>query len=158
MNLASWLLSGFFATLALATIMSLSQGLGFTRMNLPYLLGTIFSPRRETAKIYGLLIQIAIGWGFSLLYVLGFEALKSASWWLGVLFGIAHAMFLLSVGMSVLPGMHPRMASEQHGPNAARLLEPPGFMALNYGYQTPLWVFVAHIVFGAMMGLFYQLR
>ena len=56
-----------------------------------------------------------------------------------------------------MPGLHPRMASEQHGPNANRMLEPPGFMALNYGIQTPVSVFLAHAVFGAILGSLYHL-
>jgi hypothetical protein len=49
------------------------------------------------------------------------------------------------------------MASEQHGPNANRQLEPPGFMALHYGIQTPLYVAVAHAVFGLIVGSLYHL-
>jgi hypothetical protein len=50
------------------------------------------------------------------------------------------------------------MATERHGPTALRQLEPPGFMALNYGYQTPLSVFLSHAVFGAILGSLYHLR
>jgi len=31
-------------------------------------------------------------------------------------------------------------------------------MALNYGYRTPLSIFVAHMVFGAILGSLYHLR
>ena len=37
-----------------------------------------------------------------------------------------------------------------------RQLEPPGFLALNYGVQTPLSVVVAHVLFGAIVGAFYS--
>jgi hypothetical protein len=37
-------------------------------------------------------------------------------------------------------------------------LEPPGFMALNYGIRTPISVLFSHFVFGAILGAFYQLR
>jgi hypothetical protein len=59
--------------------------------------------------------------------------------------------------MWLMPGLHPRMASEQHGPTVMRQLEPPGFLALNYGYPTPLSVMVAHLAFGAILGLFYSM-
>jgi hypothetical protein len=68
-----------------------------------------------------------------------------------------HAAFVLTVGMRLMPGLHPRMASEQHGPTVVRQLEPPGFLALNYGHQTPLSVLFAHLVFGAILGSFYAL-
>jgi hypothetical protein len=156
-NWTSWLLSGFVATLALSTMLATSQGLGLTRMNLPYLIGTVVSPNREKAKVYGFAIHLINGLIFSILYILIFETTHMANWWFGTLIGLAHALMVLTVGMSLMPGLHPRMASEQHGPNANRLLEPPGFMALNYGIQTPISVFLAHAVFGAILGSLYHL-
>ncbi|MBI4512523.1 MAG: hypothetical protein HY702_00295 [Gemmatimonadetes bacterium] len=38
-----------------------------------------------------------------------------------------------------------------------RALEPPGFLALNYGRQTPLLSLLAHVVYGAVLGGFYRL-
>ena len=126
-------------------------------MNMPYLIGTFFTAQREKAKIYGFAIHLINGWLFSILYVLIFEARQLATWWFGALLGLAHALVVLTVGMSLMPGLHPRMASEQHGPDANRQLEPPGFMALNYGLQTPVSVFVAHAAFGAILGSLYRL-
>ena len=158
MNWESWLLSGFLATLALSTVLSLSQGIGLTRMNIPYLLGTMVTPDRQRAKLYGFVIHIVNGWLFSILYVWIFESQRLATWWFGMLIGLAQALFVLTVGMTLMPSFHPRMASEQHGPNASRQLEPPGFMALNYGFRTPVSVFIAHAAYGAILGAFYQLR
>jgi len=61
-------------------------------------------------------------------------------------------------GLSALGAMHPRMASEQQGPTPTRQLEPPGFLALNYGRRTPLSVLLAHLVYGAILGAFYRLK
>jgi uncharacterized membrane protein YagU involved in acid resistance len=157
MNWQSWLLSGFLATLALSTVLSGSQGLGLTRMNIPYLIGTFLTPDRERAKFYGFAIHMVNGLAFSVLYVLVFEARHLANWWFGMLLGLAQALFVLTVGMNLMPAVHPRMAREQHGPTAKRQLEPPGFMALNYGFRTPVSVFIAHAVFGAILGALYQL-
>jgi hypothetical protein len=77
------------------------------------------------------------------------------TWWRGALTGLVHAGFVLTAGMRILPGLHPRMASEQQGPTLMRQLEPPGFLALNYGYQTATSVIIAHIVFGVILGAFY---
>lgn len=158
MNWESWVLSGFVATLALSTLLASSQGLGLTRMNVPYLLGTIVTPEREKARVYGFLAHFLNGWFFSFFYVYIFEAERMANWWFGLLLGLAQALFMLTVVMSLLPSLHPRMASERHGPTARRQLEPPGFMALNYGYQTPLSVLVSHAAFGAIIGSLYHLR
>ena len=158
MNWESWLLAGFIATLALSTMLSTSQGLGITRMNLPYMIGTMVSGNREKAKLYGFALHLLNGWAFSILYVLIFENRHFASWWFGLLIGLAHALVVLTVGMSLMPGMHPRMASEQHGPSVNRQLEPPGFMAMHYGIRTPISVFLAHAAFGALLGALYQLK
>jgi hypothetical protein len=157
MNWGSWLLWGMAATVVLTTISAAAQGLGLTRMNLPYMLGTLFTPDRDKAKLYGFMLHLVIGLMFSWIYVLIFESMGAASWWRGVLLGVLHALFMLIVLMAILPGLHPRMASEQFGPTSARMLEPPGFLALNYGIQTPVAVLIAHIVFGAILGGFYHL-
>jgi len=158
MNWGSWLLWGFVATIVLTTTSAGAQGLGLTRMNLPYIWGTIFTPDRDKAKLYGFLIHVAAGWLFSLVYVFIFQALGGASWWRGALIGVVHALFVLVAVMGLLPGLHPRMASEQHGPTAQNMLEPPGFLALHYGFRTPVAILTSHILFGAILGAFYQLR
>jgi hypothetical protein len=157
-NWNSWLLWGFVATVVETSVSVASQSLGLTRMNLPYLLGTVFTPNRERAKFYGLLSHLFFGWVFSLIYVFIFESLGAAGWWRGALIGIVHALFVLMAMMAVIPGVHPRMASEQHGPSAHRLLEPPGFMALHYGVNTPIAVVASHALFGAILGAFYHLK
>jgi hypothetical protein len=157
MNWPSWLLWGFVATAVLTAILAGSQGLGMTRMNIPYLLGTIFTPDRDRAKWAGILFHFVNGWLFSLIYVAAFHAWGMATWWLGALIGAVHASFVLAAGMPALPGLHPRMASEQYGPTVVRQLEPPGFFALHYGVRTPISVMLAHVVFGAILGGFYSL-
>ena len=37
------------------------------------------------------------------------------------------------------------------------LLEPPGFMMLNYGRRTPVASIVAHVTYGAIVGGFVSL-
>jgi uncharacterized membrane protein YagU involved in acid resistance len=156
MSVGSWLLWGFVATIVLTTLMAASQGLRLTRMNLPYMLGTMFTPSRDRAKLLGFAVHVVNGWIFSLLYVSAFEAWGRATVWLGVAIGFVHASFVLTAGMRIVPGLHPRMASEEQGPTVTRQLEPPGFLALNYGLQTPLSALVAHLVFGGILGAFYR--
>lgn len=156
MNVASWLLWGFVATVVLTAIVAGSRGIGWTRMDLTYLLGTIFTPDRDRAKLYGILVHFLDGWIFSLLYVAAFESWGRANAWLGALIGFVHAAFVLGVAMSFLPAMHPRMANELQGPTVVRQLEPPGFLALHYGIRTPVAVVLAHVVFGAILGAFYS--
>ena len=155
MNVGAWLLWGFAGTVALTTILSASQGLHLTRMNIPFLLGTIFRSGSRSATRVGFLVHLANGWAFALVYVAAFHAWGGATWWRGVAIGIVHALFVLAGVMPVLPAFHPRMASSDEGPMAVRRLEPPGFFALNYGVRTPVSVIFAHLVFGAIVGAFY---
>ena len=156
MNWASWLIWGFASTVVLTTLLAESQGLGLTRMNLPYMLGTMVTPSRDRAKFYGVAIHLLDGWIFSLVYVAAFHVTHLFSCWFGALIGLVHGAFVLAVAMPVLPGMHPRMASEIHGPTVVRQLEPPGFLARNYGFRTPLSTLAAHLVFGIVLGIFYS--
>lgn len=158
MNWGSSLLWGFVGTVALTGLMAASQGLGFTRMSLPYMLGTMFTPDRDRARIVGILVHLANGWWLSFIYAAAFQSWRRASWWLGAGIGLVHGTFVLVAVMPILPGMHPRMASEQRGPTPTRQLEPPGFLGLHYGRRTPLSVILAHLVYGAILGAFYRLK
>lgn len=157
MNVPSILLWGFAATVALSTIMAAAQSVGFTRMSLPFLLGTMLTPSRDRAMLTGLLMHIVNGWLFALLYALAFESWQQATWWLGAGIGLVHGLFVLTVGMPIVPAMHPRMVSEYFGPTPNRQLQPPGFFALNYGRRTPIVAIASHLVYGAILGAFYQL-
>ncbi|MBX5482649.1 MAG: hypothetical protein IRZ16_12540 [Myxococcaceae bacterium] len=156
MNAARWLIVGFIATVVLTTLSEGSQGLRLTRMNLPYMLGTMFTPDRDRAKVYGALVHFINGWLFSLLYLAIFHTLHIFNPFFGALVGFAHGLFVLVVGLPVLPGIHPRMAGNTRGPTVDRQLEPPGFMGLHYGIRTPITVLVAHIAFGAVLGGVYR--
>ncbi len=157
MNPGSILLWGFVATIVLTTIMAMSQGLGLSRMSIPFMLGTMFTPDRERAKLVGFGIHCMNGWLFALMYALAFEELGKATWWLGAAAGLTHGLFVLAAAMLLLPALHPRMASEQQGPTPTRQLQPPGFMAINYGRATPAAALIAHVTYGAILGAFYRL-
>jgi hypothetical protein len=150
MHCAFW---GAFATVVLTILLAGSQGFGFTRMNVPFLLGTIVTPNRDRAKLYGILIHLINGVLFAWLYLVGFQFWGGATWWKGLVFGAVHAGFLLTGVVTLLPGMHPRMATEEEGPTLVRQLEPPGFLGLYYGRRTPLSVLLAHLAFGLILGM-----
>jgi uncharacterized membrane protein YagU involved in acid resistance len=156
MSWGSWLLWGFAGTVVLTTLMSGSQGLGLTRMNLPYMLGTMVTSNRDRAKMIGVGIHLVNGWVFSLIYVAAFHVWGGPAWWKGAAIGLVHSLFVLTAGMSAMPGIHPRMASVRQGPTVVRQLEPPGFLAMHYGIRTPISVVLAHVVFGIVLGTFYR--
>jgi hypothetical protein len=150
-----WLASGFAGTVLLTLLMVACQGLGLTRMSLPYLLGTMLVADRDRARVVGVVVHLVNGWIFSLAYVALLHAAGVFSWWAGAVIGLVHGAFVLAVAMPALPGLHPRMASATAGPTVTAPLEPPGFLARNYGAGTPLATLAAHVVFGAVVGGFY---
>ena len=152
------MLWGFASTVVLTSILAGSQGAGLTRMNIPYMLGTIFTPDRDKAKFIGFVFHFANGWIFSFIYVAAFQLMGRSTWWFGGLIGLVQAVFVLTMLMPILPALHPRMANEQYGPTVVRQLEPPGFLGLHYGMRTPVSVLLAHIVFGAIIGAFYTVK
>ncbi len=156
MNRSGAVLWGFVGTVVLTGLMAATQGLGLTRMSLPFMVGTMFTANRDRAKLVGFFVHLANGWLFAVVYAAAFESWRRATWWLGAAIGLVHGLFVLLAGMSLLPSLHPRMASEQYGPTPTRQLEPPGFMALNYGRRTPVSILVAHVVYGSILGSFYR--
>ncbi len=157
MNLPSVTVWGFVATVVLTTTMSASQGLGLSRMGLPFILGTMLTSNRDRAGAVGVIAHMVNGWLFALVYALAFEQLGRATWWIGAIGGLVHGAFALLVILPVLPGLHPRMASERHGPSPTRQLQPPGFLGLHYGRRTPLVAMAAHVIYGVILGSFYHL-
>jgi len=157
MNYGGILLWGFVASMVVTAVMSIGQGLGLSRMSLPFMLGTMFTANRDRAGRVGFFAHLLLGWLLALIYAAAFQSWRSANVWLGAGIGVVHATVVLVGVMPNLPALHPRMASEHHGPEPTRQLEPPGFLALNYGRQTPALTLVSHILYGAILGAFYRL-
>ena len=151
-RLPDLLLWGLVATVAMTTVLQGSQGLGLSRLSLPFLVGTLFTGDRRKAVVLGFALYTMGGWIFAFLYFLFFASLGLATWWLGALAGALHGLFLLACALPLLPYVHPHMASEYDGPTALRQLEPPGFLGLNYGIRTPLTTLLGQAVYGATLG------
>ena len=144
-------------TVVLTGLMSGSQGLGLTRMSLPYMLGTMFTPDRDRARLVGFLVHVVNGWLFAFDLRGGLRELAAGHLVAGRPDRAgARGCSCCWPAWRLLPALHPRMASEQHGPTPTRQLEPPGFLALNYGRRTPIAVLLAHLVYGAILGAFYR--
>jgi hypothetical protein len=154
MDWQGWSVFGLVATTGLTAVMISAQLMGRTRLDLALMLGTLTTEDPDRARVTGFVIHLAIGQVFALFYAAGFSALDRSDWWLGALFGLAHAAIALTVLVPLLPGVHPRMASDRAGPDSIAVLEPPGLLALNYGVATPLVAVGAHAVYGAVLGLF----
>jgi hypothetical protein len=155
---AGWATFGFVATVVLTAIMAGSQLLGYSRMDLPLMLGTILVEEPDRAHVVGFFIHLVNGQVFALFYAGAFALLGTASWWLGGMFGLIHGLAALLSIVPLLPGVHPRMSSDRSGPQLAAVLEPPGPLGLNYGAQTPVFTLIAHVAYGALLGAFLSPR
>jgi hypothetical protein len=149
------LVGGFAGTLVLTITLAAASGLRLTRMDIPFLLGTAFTDDRARARVVGYAVHAVAGLVFALVYAVVFAALGRAGWALGMLFGLVHALFAGTTLVNVLlPAVHPRMGTPDTAASSSPLLEPPGFMLLNYGRATPAVTIVAHVAYGALVGLF----
>lgn len=153
MDWSGWAIFGLIATGALSAVMIGAQLAGFTRLDLPLMLGSIVVADPDRARVSGFLIHLVNGLGFALGYAAVFAARDEASWWAGGVLGALHGAVALLVIVPLLPGIHPHMASERAGLSSGPALEPPGLLGLNYGRETPLVTVLAHVVFGISLGL-----
>lgn len=156
MDWGGWATFGFGATVALTAILVAAQLAGRTRMDIPMMLGTIFVEDPDRARLIGSFMHLVNGQIFALFYASGFTLLNLATWWLGGLFGLLHGIAALTLIIPLLPGIHPRMASDRQGPSGLVTLEPPGLLGLNYGRATALVTLVAHVIFGVLLGVLLQ--
>lgn len=145
----------FIGTLVLTTALRAAGEMRLTRMDLPFLLGTAVTANRTRAKAVGYLMHFLNGEIFAFMYYAVFLAIGMAGWWLGALFGLLHGLFAGTALVGVLlPLIHPRMGSPLTSAPEVALLEPPGFLMLNYGPSTPVVTVLAHIGYGAIVGGF----
>jgi hypothetical protein len=145
---------GFLGTLVLTTIIRAASELGWTRMDLAFLLGTTVTVNRRKAKAIGYVFQFLVGIGFAIAYGEFFEIIGRSSWQIGALLGALHAVFVATVLVNVLlPVVHPRIGTPETAANEIALIEPPGFLMRNYGRNTFLITLLAHIAYGAIVGL-----
>lgn len=153
--IAGALAGGLVGTIVLTTGSRLAQQLGWTRMDIPLLLGTAFSAERGRATAIGYAIHFANGLVFSLAYGLVFSAVGTAGALFGLALGAAHGVFAGAGFLNVLlPVVHPRMGKPWTDARATPVLEPPGFLLSNYGRATLVATFALHLAYGAIVGFF----
>jgi hypothetical protein len=146
---------GIVGTIVLTTLLRAASELGLTRMDIPFLLGTAVTADRVRAKAVGYALHFVFGLLFALGYYGVFAVVGHEGFLLGSAFGLVHALFAGSALVNVLlPAVHPRMGSAFDAAGSAPLLEPPGFLLVNYGRQTIVATVIAHVAYGAIVGGF----
>jgi hypothetical protein len=149
------LVGGLVGTVVLTSGLRIAQELGWTRMDIPLLLGTVFTDNRSRASVLGYVAHFVNGLLFALVYYGIFRAVGHAGWAFGAVLGVVHAAFSGGVLVTVLlPAVHPRMGTPWSDAEDTPILEPPGFLLVNYGRRTSIWTLVLHIIYGAIVGGF----
>jgi hypothetical protein len=146
------IVAGIVGTIVFSTLVRGATELSLTRMDLPLLLGTAVTDNRRKARAVGYVFHATLGILFALAYAAVFSVVGGSPWWLGALLGILHAVFTGTVLVNVLlPIVHPRMATAETAADEIALIEPPGFLMLNYGRSTFVVTLVAHIAYGLVV-------
>jgi len=136
------LAGGVVGTVVLTSTLRIAQAAGWTRMDIPLLIGTMFSDRRGRASV--------IGYAWAI-----FRAVGHAGWAFGAVLGLVHAMFAGGALVNtILPAVHPRMGTPWSDAEETPILEPPGFLLSNYGRRTAITNIIAHVAYGAIIGGF----
>lgn len=152
------LAGGFAGTLVLTTVLRTANEARLTRIDLPFLVGTAVTSDRQRAKLIGYLAHFGFGFVFALVYYALFESIDRSGWAIGALFGLVHGLFSGTALVNILlPAVHPRMGSPMTAAGSNPLIEPPGFLMLNYGRSTPVVTLIAHVIYGTIVGGFIAL-
>lgn len=140
---------GAVAALAMSLTIAIGRSIGITTMNLLDLLGSLIAPRGTGASWFvGLLIHMATGAvlavaGAYSIVLLGFEVT-----WLSAGIWAAFVSLLALLMMSSLGVVHPKIRRHEQ--------VDPGPAAVHFGALTPVGVVLAHLVYGAVLGLLYN--
>jgi hypothetical protein len=149
------LAGGAVGTVVLTSGLRIAQAAGWTRMDIPLLLGTAFTDNRSRASTIGYAIHFLNGLLFALVYYAIFRAVGHAGWAFGAALGLVHAAFAGGALVTVLlPVVHPRMGTPWSDAEETPILEPPGFLLVNYGRRTAFATLILHIAYGAIGGGF----
>src|ERR671921_898567 len=102
----SMMIWGLIATVAMTVILQGAQGLGLSRLSLPFLAGTFFTGDRRWAVIIGFAFYVVGGWLFAFLYFVLFASLGLYTWWLGLAAGVLGGLFLLAAALPLFASNH----------------------------------------------------
>jgi hypothetical protein len=140
---------GILAAIAMTLFMMMGHSMGMTRMDLFDLLGSMVAPAHTSrSRGIGAMIHLmdgallAIAWAFAAALV-GW----AANWASGLVWGVILALLALLM-MSSIGAVHPAIRRAEE--------EDPGAAATNFGKMTPMGILVAHLIYGAVLGLLYQ--
>jgi hypothetical protein len=155
MPFAKMIWGGVTGSLVMTVLMIIGRLIGFTDLDLEIIVGSMFDPQLTLSTWFlGLGLHLAAGITFSFIYYYLFQASKqNPTWYRGAGLGLFHGL-LSGFMMGFLQDFHPFLIKEHPVPYG--FLMDPGFFALNYGIQSAAAFILLHVVYGGIVGGFYQ--
>jgi hypothetical protein len=150
MNWTRAFISGVFASLVLMSFIDIFYMMGVTPFSLEVYIGSIFRDSLVGTHNWtiGFMVNLVMGGVFGLIYGFFFEdVFQRSGSRVGLLTGVFH---ILLAAVAVFPFFG--IIAEQEG---TELFPHFGVLGSGLGAATPLVLIIAHLLFGATMGLFY---
>ena len=147
MNILAAAGSGIVGTLAISMVMAFGPKMGLPRMDIVGILSTMFGkPNRTLGWIMHLMVGVIFALIYAFLWSLG---IGSASWLVGLLFGIGHWL-VVGVMFALIPMMHAGIKNGEVDKPGLWMTNQGGLMAFMGGVM-------GHMVFGIVVALVYGL-
>ena len=148
-NIGRALLGGVVGTAAFTVLAYAGPLMGFPRMDIATMLGTMIVSDPAGAFWPGMAMHFMIG----LILALGYAALfaswlPGAPWLRGAIYGLVPWAMAMVVVMPMMAVVHPLVV--------AGMMPAPGFFLLGMGtVMAPLGSLIGHLVYGAVVGAIY---
>ena len=149
----SAILAGLSGGLAFLVVVYMGLGVGMTRMNFLYMLGSMMPPRASRSAVYvvGFAVHMMLSAAFGLVHAgiltaIGATSVGQAAGW-DVVIGAVHGVVVLMAMPLMLTMAHPLVRTGR--------LDAPGVAMVGYGPMTPVGSLAAHIAFGLVTGTIY---
>lgn len=140
---------GIVAAAAMTGFVTLGRAIGLTTMNLLDLLGsTVYEPGTTRSHSLGFVLHATVG---ALLAGTGAYSLALIGWAVNWLTGMVWGAFVSILALMMLSSVgaiHPKIR--------ARRQADPGPGATHFGSMTPFGILTAHLIYGLVFGLLYQ--
>lgn len=139
--------SGFLATLAITTVMSVLLWFGVAQVDLPIWVSRLFVSDPVQIQAVGLGIHLTMGLGFAWVFALIEPRLKFSPGQNGLVFGVVLWAIVQAIGVPALSEVASLIRADQN--------VSVGWLASRLGVGAAAASLVAHVAYGVSLGLVY---
>lgn len=140
MNIFGAIIAGLVGTAVMTAIMYMAPYMGFPKMDMIGMLGTMFTEPGTGAIVLGAVVHFMMGAIFAVVYVfLWTNVVGDPTWLWGLIFGILHGIIAIVV-MPMMKGIHPR----------------PEHADIKLSAMTVIGMLMGHAIFGLVTALVYN--